>query len=101
MKSRADIIRAIREAKVSIKVVAHWQPQLVGTIRTPKVIRNNGKRGIQTNGYWFDGVSHSGKATEMWAELPPAAYLRFNEDGTVTFHPDQPTNWTLQFEKSA
>jgi hypothetical protein len=80
-----------------LRVRNHWQPQLVGTTRTPKAIRNGGKPGIQTNGYWFDGPNHDGKTVEMWASIPPASQLRFNDDGSVTFYPDTDRSWTLEF----
>jgi hypothetical protein len=98
VKSRAELIRAIKQAGLTIRVTEHWQPHLKGTTRTPKLYRNSGKRGIQSNGYYFDGVGHDGKLTEMWAEIPPASELRFNEDKTVTFHPNNEKSWTLTFE---
>ena len=95
-KSRTDFLRTIKQAGVSIRVITHWQTHLVGTVRTPKIVRNSGKPGIQTNGYYFDGISHAGKPCEMWAAIPPASDLRFNADGSVTFYPEQEKSWTLE-----
>jgi hypothetical protein len=59
--------------------------------------RNNSRPGVQTNGYWFDGPNREGKIIEMWADLPKAAELSFNHDGTVTFYPARDRQWTLRF----
>lgn len=96
--SRAGLMRAVNFDGVSIQVVNHWQPHLVGTVRVPLNVRNGGKKGIQTNGYWFRGLSHDGKECDLWAEIPAAKELQFNADGTVTFHPGQEKSWTLKFE---
>lgn len=98
-KSLADLKRVIRQPGLVIHVVQHWQPHLCGTSRKPKALRSSGKRGIQTNGYYFDAIGRDGKLEEMWAPLPPASELRFNEDGTVTFHPDSERGWTLRFDR--
>lgn len=91
--SRAAIVRAIKEPGVVIRVLSHWQAQLVGSTRTPTK--------TQTNGYYFEGLNHELKPCRMWAELPPAVNLKFNDDGTVTFYPDTPKSWTLAFEITA
>lgn len=106
LTSRASLIRAIKPG-VIIRVLEHWQEYLRGTERTPKVIRNSGKSGIQTNGYYFDGQRpkdhwkdgpHTEMETvEMWADIPAASKLRFNPDGSVTFYPDTDRSWTLAF----
>jgi hypothetical protein len=97
IKSLADLKRAIKLPGLIIKVCEHWQPNLIGTTRTPKAVRNSGKSGIQTNGYYFDGVGHEGKLVEMWAMIPPASQLRFNDGGSVTFYPNTERSWTLAF----
>lgn len=88
----AAMKRAIAIPGIQIRVIAHWQPQLVGLVRTPCR--------IQTNGYYFMGPqAQDNKIVEMWAPTPKASELRFNEDGTVTFHPDTNRSWTLSFEE--
>jgi hypothetical protein len=42
LKSRADLARALHMPGVVITVLAHWQPQLVGTTRTPKARSRSG-----------------------------------------------------------
>jgi hypothetical protein len=88
--SLAALKRAIATPNVVIRVLDHWQGQLKGTTRTP--IK------IQTNGYWFMGCDYKGTMCRMFADLPKASQLRFNPDGSVTFHPDTGRSWTLQFE---
>lgn len=103
--SLASMRRAIAEG-ATIRVLEHWQPQLVGTTR--KAIA------VQGNGYWFYGRNTLGQNVRMWAEYPKAAQLRFNRDGTVTFYPEVVTctgscteaggtehrhSWTLRFEQ--
>lgn len=107
IRNLAELKRAITP-ETNISVVHHWQPRLVGTIRRPKAIRNCGKRGIQGNGYYFDGPAHDGSLAELFADLPKkASELRFNEDGSVTFYPDAEElngirhSWTLRFERAA
>lgn len=96
--SRAALQRAIETPGVVIAVLAHWQPRLVGSWRRPKLTRKSGRPGIQKNGYYFDGPRHpDGEIVEMWAELPKAAELRFNADGTVIYYPAGPKSWTLRF----
>lgn len=102
VKSLAQMKRLIATPGIEIHVLSHWQQCLVGSIRTPKTLRKNGKTGIQTNGYYFDGPHENYKTkaietTELWAELPPASKLRFNDDGTVTFFPSEERSWTLRF----
>ena len=94
--SRAALVRAIHDPRIVIRVSDHWQPQLIGTERKPKATRNSGRKGIQTNGYYFDGPGRDGRICEMWADIPPASELRFNND-SVTFHPDTERSWTLEF----
>lgn len=93
----ADLKRAIRTHGVSMHVEQHWQSQLVGTTRTPKAIRNNGKPGVQTNGYYFDSPNREGEIKEMWADLPKAAELAFPGDDRVIFYPGTERSWTLRF----
>lgn len=89
IRNRAQLLRAIVPGCV-IETIAHFQPQLVGTTRTPTK--------IQTNGYFFSGTTFSGKPDQrMWAEIPKASELRFNDDGTVTFHPGTEKTWTQRF----
>lgn len=105
--SLASLKRAIQQG-ATIRVLDHWQPNLIGTTR--KAVK------VQTNGYWFYGPDHSGKSVRMWAEYPKAAELRFNQEGTVTFHPNAPEcrgsciaelrvphrhKWTLRFEQES
>jgi hypothetical protein len=97
IKSLADLKRAVKVPDVVIHVRQHWQVQLNGTMRTPKAVRNSGRPGIQTNGYYFEGVCQDGTVKEMWAPIPKASELRFNADGTVTFHPNDSHSWTLEF----
>jgi hypothetical protein len=97
IRSRAELLRTIKTPNLQIQVLNHWQEHLRGTTRIPKAIRNSGKPGIQTNGYYFDSVDKDGKPCEMWAEFPPASKLAFNQDGTVTFHPGTDRQWTLAF----
>ena|ERR1035437_4580066 len=87
--SLASLKRAIAVNGVLIRVVSHWQAQLVGTVRTPTK--------VQTNGYFFDGPDLTGKIARMWGPTPKASKLRFNADGTVTFYPDTERSWTLEF----
>ena len=90
IKNLASLKRAIASPGVQIKVIAHWQPQLVGTVRTPET--------VQGNGYFFRGPQASdGKVVRMWAETPKASQLRFNPDNTVTYYPDTERSWTLSF----
>lgn len=88
--SLASVKRAIAVPNVCIRVVEHWQEQLRGTTRTPTK--------VQTNGYYYNGPNREGKIVRMWCELPKAAQLRFNPDGSVTFYPDTDRSWTLAFE---
>lgn len=92
MKTLADLKRAVNAPDTIIRVVSHWQPQLVGTTRKPF--------DVQTNGYWFMGPQLAdNRIVRMWAPFPKASQLRFNEDGTVTFFPDEKITWTQAFEK--
>lgn len=100
---KIDSVAALKRAikpDTSIKVIEHWQPHLKGTTRHPLAVRKSGKRGIQTNGYYFAGTGQDGKACEMWAEIPKASELKFNGDNSVTFHPGTERSWTLAFEIS-
>jgi hypothetical protein len=91
IRNLAEMKRAVLTSGVSIRVVSHWQPQLVGTIRTPET--------VQGNGYWFRAPQFSdGKVVRMWAAYPKSSELRFNADGTVTFYPDTAKTWTLAFD---
>lgn len=90
MKSLAELKRTIATQGVVIRVREHWQSQLVGTTRTPET--------VQGNGYYFRGPTSTGEVKRMWAETPKASQLRFNEDGSVTYYPDTPKSWTLEFE---
>lgn len=98
VNSLASLKRAIATPNVVIRVLQHWQPQLRGTTRTPIVTRANGKPGVQTNGYYFLGANLQGETKELWCFLPKVSDLRFNSDGSVTFHPDTDRSWTLSFE---
>lgn len=95
--NRAELVRAIKEP--GLVITNHWQPRLSGSTRRPKTVRNGGKRGIQTNGYWFDGIDKNGGPCEMWAEIPKASELFFHGDGVVTFHPGTERSWKLAFGK--
>ena len=99
VKSRAAVARAIASPGIIIRVINHWQSQLVGTVRHPKVTRANGAPGIQTNGYYFDAPDATGKIVEMWSEIPGTKFIRFNDDNTVTFYPDTTRSVTVRFEK--
>lgn len=90
VKNLASLKRAIAMPGISIRVLSHWQPNLSGTTRTP--VR------VQGNGYYFMGMDCKGQTVRMWAELPKSGLLRFNDDGTVTFHPGEEKRWTLAFE---
>lgn len=97
IESLAGLKRALAIPFVQITVTEHWQPQLRGSTRIPLYTRANGKPGVQSNGYYFMGFNSAGELREMWCDLPKASQLRFNADGTVTFHPDTDRSWTLSF----
>ena len=98
LTSRAQLIRTLPQPGLVIHVLEHWQPQLAGTSRSPKALRDGGRPGIQTNGYYFDGLKTDGTKAEMWSDIPPASKLRFEPDGTVTFFPGEPRTWRQRFE---
>lgn len=93
IENLAQMKRAISTPGISIRVVSHWQGQLVGTTRTPTK--------IQTNGYYFEGPNLSGVVVRMWSGTPKASELRFNPDGSVTFYPGTSHEYTLSFESGA
>jgi hypothetical protein len=88
--SLASMKRAVA-TREPIEVVDHWQPQLVGTVRTPER--------VQTNAYSFHAPKYNDpeQIVESWCYYPKASELRFNDDGTVTFYPDADRSWTLRF----
>jgi hypothetical protein len=88
--SLASLKRAVAIPNVVIRVLDHWQDNLKKTTRTPTK--------VQTNGYFYDGPDRTGKVVRMWAPIPKASELRFNPDGSVTFHPATERSWTLSFE---
>lgn len=91
INSVAAFKRAIAEPNTVIRVIEHWQPQLKGTTRKPTK--------VQGNGYWFQGPRFSdGKIERMWAPIPKASDLKFNDDGSVTFHPASQKTWTIVVE---
>lgn len=84
----ADLKRALKTPGISMLVLEHWQPQLVGTTREPSK--------VQTNGYWFNGPNREGNIVRMWADLPKAAELAFPGDDRVIFYPNNARSWTLR-----
>lgn len=90
VRSRAAITNALK-AGARVRVLAHWKEYQVNTVRIPTK--------IQTNGYWCDCPDADGTMVRMFSDLPPASELRFNDDGSVTYHPDKKISWTVQFEE--
>jgi len=90
---------ALRTPNVQVRVLEHWQEDLRNTTRTPIRKLQNGKPGVQTNGFYFAGRDQKGVAREMWCPFPKLVDLHFNANGSVTFFPQSPSHsWTLLFE---
>lgn len=88
-RSLAAMRRLVETPDVLIIVLEHWQERLRGTTRIPKR--------VQTGAYTFMAPNREGQVTEQWCYYPKASELRFNADGSVTFHPGTEKSWTLAF----